>query len=121
MTAALAGALLSGLGLTGTASAAPAAPAVSKIYLHTVTDQWTHWTPDAATSSHAGELYAGDNYFYCYDNGELYMNPANGRWGDIWLRTDDDSGNRNVWVSSSNLTQAEYAQAVSILPNCSFT
>ncbi|WP_413754921.1 hypothetical protein [Streptomyces sp. MMBL 11-3] len=65
-------------------------------------DQWTHWTPDPYNSSHAGTLYAGRSYFYCYiDTGVPYTN--NGRTSQVWLRTDDDTGNRNVWVSDVNL------------------
>ncbi|MER5747337.1 hypothetical protein ABT097_29205 [Streptomyces sp. NPDC002225] len=52
------------------------------------------WTPDSRDSSHAGTLYAGTNYVYCFTNGENYTDK--GHTSTIWLQTDDDSGNPNV-------------------------
>jgi hypothetical protein len=117
MTAVATGAMLAGFGLA-TSSTAQAAPAYPKVYLHSVTDQWTHWTPDANASSHAGELYAGDNYYYCLVNGDYYLSPVTGYGNYIWLRTDDDSGNRDVYVSSTNLTLADLQRVLQVLPNC---
>ena len=98
-TAIAAGALLAGFGLAGadSAAAAPTAAAHAKVYLHTTVNQWTHWTPDPYASTHAGELNAGLNYFYCWTFGEEYA--ANGSTSHIWLNTDDDTGDRNVYVS----------------------
>ncbi|MEV0977795.1 hypothetical protein [Streptomyces sp. NPDC049915] len=117
ITSALAtGTLLAGLGLatSGTAHAAPAA--YPKVYLHTTVTQWTHWTPDANNSSHAGTLYAGSNYFYCHVQGALYS--VNGRYSREWLLTDDDSGNRKVYVSDLNLTHDDWEREYLVLGPC---
>ncbi|MER5449291.1 hypothetical protein ABT065_27245 [Streptomyces sp. NPDC002764] len=98
---------LATVGLLGTASPAMAAPQVPKapasasaFNFTTVIDQWTHWSPDPYYSTHAGTLYKGTSYFYCWDYGVQYSN--NGHTSIIWFKTDDDTGNRNVWVSKVN-------------------
>ncbi|MGW2816645.1 serine/threonine-protein kinase [Streptomyces sp. NPDC001415] len=46
----------------------------------------------------AGVLNAGTNYFYCQAN--LGRRETYGKWTNTWwARTDDDSGNTNVYVS----------------------
>ncbi|AYG84346.1 Serine/threonine-protein kinase PrkC [Streptomyces hundungensis] len=46
----------------------------------------------------AGVLNAGTNYFYCQTN--LGRRETYGKWTNTWwARTDDDSGNTNVYVS----------------------
>ncbi|MFI1508182.1 hypothetical protein [Streptomyces sp. NPDC020597] len=99
-------------------SAAPAAArqAASLVYLNTVVDQWSHWTPDWHNESHAGTLYAGRSYFYCYTYGVTYT--GNGHTSSVWLRTDDDTGNRNVWVSDVNLDPYGFRYDVNLLPHC---
>ncbi|MDQ0688865.1 hypothetical protein QF032_007875 [Streptomyces achromogenes] len=111
-------ALLVATGVLAGASGAQAQaqPAFAKTYLNTVVTQWTHWTPDAENSSHAGTLYAGRNYFYCWTVGQLYY--ANGRSSQIWLKTDDDTGHRNVWVNDVNLDEWGYYHDQSALPHC---
>ena len=55
---------------------------------------------DSYNSSHhqAGILHAGTNYFYCQAN--LGIRETDGKWTNTWwAKTDDDSGNRNVYVS----------------------
>jgi hypothetical protein len=115
-TAVATGTLLAALGVatTGTAHAAP--QAYPKAYLHTTVTQWTHWTPDANTSSHAGTLYAGTNYNYCHIQGATYG--VNGRYSATWLLTDDDSGNRNVYVSDLNLTEDDWINEYHYLGPC---
>jgi hypothetical protein len=92
--------------------------AFAKTYLNTIVTQWTHWTPDVANSSHAGTLYAGRNYFYCWTIGQAYA--ANGRISQIWLKTDDDTGHRNVWVNDVNLDEWGFYhdQDPNVLPRC---
>ncbi|MEH0447690.1 MULTISPECIES: hypothetical protein [unclassified Streptomyces] len=99
-------------------SAAPAAArqAASLVYLNTVVDQWSHWTPDWHNESHAGTLYAGRSYFYCYTYSVTYT--GNGHTSSVWLRTDDDTGNRNVWVSDVNLDPYGFRYDVNLLPHC---
>ncbi|MGW6486236.1 hypothetical protein [Streptomyces sp. NPDC055056] len=100
--------------VTSTSEAQPAA--FSKVYMTTVVTQWSHWSPDTSNSSHAGTLYAASNYFYCYVTGEYYNN--NGHGSVVWLRTDDDSGNRNVYVSDVNLSDYWFQRDVRTLPTC---
>lgn len=91
-------------------------PTRTKVYWTTVTNQWSHWTPDANTSSHAGTLNQGSNYFYCWTGGQVFI--ANSHNSDIWLLTDDDSGNKNVWVSAVYLTDYAYLHYLNTTPNC---
>ncbi|KJY26034.1 hypothetical protein VR45_37965, partial [Streptomyces sp. NRRL S-495] len=79
------------------ATVLPSAAAYGRTDLNTVVDQWSHWTPDARDSSHAGWLYKGSNYFYCWTTGATCT--GNGRTSAVRLKTDDDSGNRNVYVT----------------------
>ncbi|MGI5413901.1 hypothetical protein ACQEV9_44760 [Streptomyces chartreusis] len=92
------------------------AAAYPKVYLNTVINQWTHWTPDWYDSTHAGWLYAGSNYFYCIKEGVYYSD--NGRKSKYWLLTDDDSGNRNVYVSEVYLDQWGWDNVYSLLDYC---
>jgi hypothetical protein len=86
-------------------------------YLITVVDQWTHWTPDASVSSHAGTLNAGNNYFYCwYQPGERYSD--NGRSSDVWLLTDDDTGNNQVYVNDVYLDEWGWQHDQFVLSRC---
>lgn len=133
---ALFGALAAGgllLGTTGVSAAQPSGSAAAhapgtplaaqtaayaKVYLNTARTQWTHYTPDARSSSHAGTLNGGRNYFYCYAEGEYYKNDASGWTSAYWLRTDDDTGHRNVYVSITNLDQYGWSHWVDLLPRC---
>ncbi|SDM64728.1 hypothetical protein [Actinacidiphila guanduensis] len=116
-TVVAAGALLAAAGLAGAGTAAAAPAEHVPAYLHTTVTQWTHWTPDPYTSTHAGTLYAGLNYFYCWTFGEEYA--ANGSTSHIWLNTDDDTGDRNVYVSIVNLDADGWNTYYSKLDQCS--
>ncbi|WP_432058838.1 serine/threonine-protein kinase [Streptomyces sp. bgisy022] len=51
-----------------------------------------------ATGTRKGILKEGTNYFYCQQN--LGRRETHRRWTNVWwARTDDDSGNKDVWVS----------------------
>ncbi|MFG2576323.1 hypothetical protein [Streptomyces sp. NPDC048481] len=89
---------------------------LKKVWLSTVVTQWTHFAPEPSTHSHAGTLYIGSNYFYCWTEGAQYAN--NGHSSPIWLLTDDDSGNKNVWVSAVNLTSIQYYDLFNLLRRC---
>ncbi|MFE9404055.1 hypothetical protein ACFYNY_20075 [Streptomyces sp. NPDC006530] len=105
--------LIGGLAAAGPAQAAPA-QARAKVYLTTSVTQWTHYQPNL--HSHAGTLYAGRNYFYCWTAGDWYQN--NGHVSGAWLRTDDDTGHRNVYVNMVNLSDADFWRAQNMLPQC---
>ncbi|NEC82509.1 serine/threonine protein kinase, partial [Streptomyces sp. SID7958] len=50
------------------------------------------------SGTRAGVLRQGTNYFYCQQN--LGRRETYKKWTNVWwARTDDDSGNKDVWVS----------------------
>ncbi|MFI1716619.1 protein kinase [Streptomyces litmocidini] len=64
-----------------------------------------------------GVLNAGTNYFYCQV--DLGRRETYGRWTNIWwARTDDDSGNTNVYFSVVYLKGGANDQPVPGLPIC---
>ncbi|MEW1773537.1 hypothetical protein [Streptomyces sp. NPDC086777] len=99
---------------SGTTAAAP--QSASLVYMTTLVSQWTHWTPDWHDSSHAGTLYAGSSYFFCYTYGLTYSDL--GRQSSVWLKTDDDFGNHNVYVSDVYLNAEGFRNDILWLPKC---
>ncbi|MEU1286653.1 hypothetical protein [Kitasatospora sp. NPDC005856] len=87
-------------------------------YMNMVYDQWSHKTPDANDSSHVGWLYKGRSYFYCWTRGQDYHAVENGRYSSIWLKTDDDTKNKNVFVSDTYLDAYGWQNDTTILPKC---
>lgn len=64
----------------------------------------------------AGTLNAGTNYFYCQALGsEVVDGPYRNDW---WAKTDDDSGNKGVWVNVVYLSGGDNDQPVPGLPAC---
>lgn len=114
--------LLIGSANTGTAepvrhTGAAATKAWPKVWLEFQYPTWSHWTPDPYESSHAGDLWAGWSYVYCKKWG-VYLDDK-GRGSAWWLLTDDDSGNRNVFVTPIYLTQASWDRFVTgAVPEC---
>ncbi|CAL9581627.1 hypothetical protein SUDANB95_05009 [Actinosynnema sp. ALI-1.44] len=97
--------------LSGTSAAAPTSANDDRAVKCEVTNHPTKkiyknvWKPDAPTkrlpqNTSAGKMNQGSNYFYCQRNwGEKYrvtVGPWTNTW---WALTDDDSGNRNVWLN----------------------
>ncbi len=80
------------------ASQAPSAEAgtAALIYFNTLVTQTSYKEPYDYDWNKVGTLYAGSNYFKCVRVGTRMY--AYGRSSAIWLRTDDDSGNANVYV-----------------------
>ncbi|MFI6051857.1 protein kinase [Streptomyces violascens] len=65
----------------------------------------------------AGVLNAGTNYFYCQT--DLGRRETYGKWTNTWwARTDDDSGNTNVYVSVVYLKGGDNDQPVPGLKTC---
>ncbi|MFD7341427.1 serine/threonine protein kinase, partial [Streptomyces violascens] len=65
----------------------------------------------------AGVLNAGTNYFYC--QADLGRRETYGKWTNTWwARTDDDSGNTNVYVSVVYLKGGDNDQPVPGLKTC---
>jgi serine/threonine protein kinase len=70
-----------------------------------------------ASGTEAGILNAGTNYFYCQQN--LGRRETDGRWTNIWwAKTDDDSGNTDVWVSDVYIKGGDNDAPVPGLPVC---
>ncbi|MCF1645320.1 serine/threonine protein kinase [Streptomyces indiaensis] len=76
-------------------------------------------TADSYTASgaRAGTLNAGTNYFYCQRN--LGRRETSGQWTNVWwAKTDDDSGNTDVWVSDVYIKGGDNDGPVPGLPLC---
>ncbi|MGW0292199.1 protein kinase domain-containing protein [Streptomyces tuirus] len=76
-------------------------------------------TADSYTASgtKAGILNAGTNYFYCQRN--LGRRETSGEWTNIWwAKTDDDSGNTDVWVNDVYIKGGDNDAPVPGLPLC---
>ncbi|MEV4789804.1 protein kinase [Streptomyces tuirus] len=70
-----------------------------------------------ASGTKAGILNAGTNYFYCQRN--LGRRETSGEWTNIWwAKTDDDSGNTDVWVNDVYIKGGDNDAPVPGLPLC---
>ncbi|MFI6275324.1 protein kinase [Streptomyces sp. NPDC050988] len=70
-----------------------------------------------AVGAEAGTLNAGTNYFYCQQN--LGRRETYGEWTNVWwAKTDDDSGNTNVFVSDVYIKGGDNDAPVPGLPVC---
>ncbi|GHC51923.1 serine/threonine-protein kinase [Streptomyces flavofungini] len=70
-----------------------------------------------AAGAEAGVLNAGTNYFYCQQN--LGRRETHGQWTNVWwAKTDDDSGNRNVFVSDVYIRGGDNDKPLPGLPTC---
>lgn len=112
------------------ASAAPATPIEEPPVDETATSQdveasvvyrdvWTnapsHYSSYFDTPT-GGTLYEGSNYFYCQSQGRTHS--AHGYTNDWWLKTDDDSGFTNVWVSAVYISGGNDNEAIAGVPYC---
>lgn len=70
----------------------------------------------ASTASRAGHLNKGRNYFYCQAKGQEIS--AEGYHNDWWLKTDDDSGNANVWVNAVYVSSGSNDGRIPGVPDC---
>lgn len=106
--------------VAGTASASPAPSsevgAAALVYFNTLVTQTSYKEPYDYEWNKVGTLYAGSNYFKCYRVGTRMR--AFGRSSAIWLRTDDDTGNANVYVPDVNLDDYGFAHDTDLLPEC---
>ncbi|MFI6407411.1 protein kinase [Streptomyces sp. NPDC050548] len=70
-----------------------------------------------ASGTEVGVLGTGTNYFYCQAN--LGRRETYGQWTNIWwAKTDDDSGNTNVYVSDVYIKGGGNDEPVPGLPVC---
>jgi serine/threonine protein kinase len=105
-------------GTTGGGGSTTPAPACTSIgggkYNCTV---WRTAKSYTAGGAEVGVLNAGVNYFFCQQN--LGRRETSGRWTNVWwARTDDDSGNTNVWVSDVYIRGGNNDEPVPGLPVC---
>ncbi|NEE10417.1 serine/threonine protein kinase [Streptomyces sp. SID7499] len=78
---------------------------------------WKTADSHTASGAKAGILNAGTNYFYCQQN--LGRRETSGQWTNIWwAKTDDDSGNTDVWVSDVYIKGGDNDAPVPGLPLC---
>ncbi|MEV8592321.1 serine/threonine-protein kinase [Streptomyces sp. NPDC052012] len=78
---------------------------------------WRTATSYTASGTEAGILNAGTNYFYCQQN--LGRRETHGEWTNVWwAKTDDDSGNTDVWVSDVYIRGGDNDAPVPGLPVC---
>ena len=78
---------------------------------------WRKAESISAGGTREGVLNAGTNYFYCQTN--LHRRETYGSWTNVWwARTDDDSGNRDVYVSDVYISGGANDQPVPGLPTC---
>ncbi|WP_406728790.1 serine/threonine-protein kinase [Streptomyces sp. GD-15H] len=74
-------------------------------------------TSYTASGTRAGVLHAGTNYFYCQQN--LDRRETYREWTNVWwAKTDDDSGNTDVWVSVVYVRGGDNDAPVPGLPVC---
>ncbi|MFD8303542.1 hypothetical protein ACFV29_14510 [Streptomyces sp. NPDC059690] len=105
-------------GTTGGGTATTPAPACTSTgggrYDCTV---WRTAKSYTASGAEAGVLNAGVNYFYCQQN--LGRRETYGQWTNVWwAKTDDDSGNTNVYVSDVYIKGGDNDEPVPGLPVC---
>ncbi|MEV5934934.1 protein kinase [Streptomyces sp. NPDC093250] len=78
---------------------------------------WRTATSHTASGTEVGVLNAGTNYFYCQQN--LGRRQSQGEWTNVWwARTDDDSGNTDVWVNDVHIRGGANDAPVPGLPYC---
>ncbi|GEC05116.1 hypothetical protein SSP24_27710 [Streptomyces spinoverrucosus] len=107
-----------GAGTTGGGTETTPAPSCHSIgggkYNCTV---WRTAKSYTASGTEVGILNAGTNYFYCQQN--LGRRETYGEWTNVWWgRTDDDSGNADVYVSAVYIQGGDNDAPVPGLPVC---
>ena len=78
---------------------------------------WKTAASYTASGTKVGILNAGTNYFYCQQN--LGRRETSGEWTNVWwAKTDDDSGNTDVYVSDVYIKGGDNDAPVPGLPVC---
>ncbi|WP_026178663.1 serine/threonine-protein kinase [Streptomyces hokutonensis] len=103
---------------TGTSPSSSPAPACQSIGGGKYNCQvWRTAKSYTASGTEVGVLGAGTNYFYCQVN--LGRRETYGQWTNVWwAKTDDDSGNTNVYVSDVYIKGGGNDEPVPGLPVC---
>ncbi|MEV0172108.1 serine/threonine-protein kinase [Streptomyces sp. NPDC050803] len=107
-------------GTTGGGGATPPAPAPACYAIgggKYNCQVWQTAKSYTADGTEVGILNAGTNYFYCQQN--LGRRETSGEWTNVWwAKTDDDSGNTDVWVSDVYVQGGDNDEPVPGLPVC---
>ncbi|MFE9242652.1 hypothetical protein [Nocardiopsis sp. NPDC006938] len=99
------------------ASTGTAASAFShRHYYTTWRDARTYWSQDSRYPT-GGWLWSGRHYFFCQAEGEPHSDGEDG-YSTWWVLTDDDTGNRDVFVSATALRGSQPWQPIEGLPRC---
>ncbi|WP_328686666.1 hypothetical protein [Streptomyces sp. NBC_00343] len=78
---------------------------------------WRSAKSYTASGTEVGVLGAGTNYFFCQQN--LGRRETYGQWTNVWwAKTDDDSGNTDVYVSDVYLKGGDNDEPIPGLPVC---
>ncbi len=115
------------LAAPGAAAAGTAAPADTsdghgvralsvRHYYTTWRDARSYWSQDTRYAT-TGWLWAGRHYFFCQTQGTAHSD-GEGGLSTWWVLTDDDTGNRDVFVSATALRVSEPWKPVEGLPRC---
>lgn len=96
--------------------ASEASAASNDVGTSTVTKHVWRNAPSYFLYSRAGILHEGNNYFYCQETGRtISVGNYRNNW---WLKTDDDSGNTNVWVNAVNISGSANFEPIAGVPKC---
>ncbi len=85
-------------------------------YYSTWRDARTYWSQESRYPT-GGWLWAGRHYFFCQVEGEPHSD-GEGAYSTWWALTDDDTGNRDVFVSATAFRDSETWQPIEGLPRC---
>lgn len=85
-------------------------------YYSTWRDARTYWSQESRYPT-GGWLRTGRHYFFCQTEGEPHSDGEDG-YSTWWALTDDDTGNRDVFVSATAFRGSEPWQPVEGLPRC---
>ena len=78
---------------------------------------WRSAKSYTASGTEVGVLGTGTNYFFCQQN--LGRRETYGQWTNVWwAKTDDDSGNTNVYVSDVYIKGGDNDEPIPGLPVC---
>ena len=86
----------------------------AKIYKNVWAQAASYTKPSHGTK--VGVLHKGRNYFYCQSTGsEVQFEGYRNHW---WVKTDDDSGHRNVWVNATYISGGHNDGKIPGIPAC---
>ncbi|WP_431872247.1 hypothetical protein [Nocardiopsis eucommiae] len=95
----------------------PAATTFSRRHYYTTwRDARTYWSQESRYPT-GGWLWTGRHYFFCQVEGEPHSDGEDA-YSTWWALTDDDTGNRDVFVSATAFRDNEPWKPIEGLPHC---